>query len=295
MPDPSQVSVVIPTTGRPELLRAVQSALGQTRPPLGVLVGDDGKDELPQLPQASNLRVLRTGGKGPNAARAMGIQAAGGALIALLDDDDWWFPQKLERQLATIPERDTTNWFSVCRTLIHGRGRPRISPAVGPESQSVSSYLLRRRQVRSGRQTMPTPTIVAPRDLFLRIPLDESLWIHEDLDWLIRASKEAVVYFCDEVLVVITRLQQARLTTTTSWQTSLAWADSRKNILDPREYADFCLTMPWSLATRARDSAAYPVLLRRAWKAGRPSLPAIIYAAAQVGRNIILARRGGQR
>ena len=94
------VSAVIPTRGRPELLRrAVRSALAQTLRDIEVVVVIDGPDpvthgvlqELAQ--QDSRLRVLALPSSvGGSDARNRGVDAAAGEWIAFLDDDDEWLP-----------------------------------------------------------------------------------------------------------------------------------------------------------------------------------------------------------
>ena len=61
----------------------------------------------PSLPRSAAIRVVRTsGGVGPSFAKHIGIEAASGNVIALLDDDDVWHHDKLEIQLAAVPPRN---------------------------------------------------------------------------------------------------------------------------------------------------------------------------------------------
>ena len=80
-------TVVIPTTGRDSLavlLSAVDSGTGPR--PAEVIVVDDRPGGPPlSLPHA--VRVLRTGGRGPAAARNTGWRAARTEWVAFLDDD----------------------------------------------------------------------------------------------------------------------------------------------------------------------------------------------------------------
>ncbi len=94
------VSVIIPVYNRPEMVRrAIDSVLGQTHPPLEILLIDDGStDATPQvlLSYGSKIRVARQEHKGVAAARNLGIRLCEGEWIALLDSDDAWLPNKLE-------------------------------------------------------------------------------------------------------------------------------------------------------------------------------------------------------
>lgn len=103
-----RVSVVLPTHNRAGLLhRAVQSALAQTYRNLELVVIDDGSTDTTRevLTAVTDPRLVvihREVNGGAAAARNAGIARARGALIAFLDDDDFWLVQKLEKQVAAI-------------------------------------------------------------------------------------------------------------------------------------------------------------------------------------------------
>jgi glycosyltransferase involved in cell wall biosynthesis len=98
------ISVIIPTWNRArEVCNAIDSALGQTLPPLEVIVVDDGStDETPKVlaRYGDGIRVVRQNNQGVAAARNAGIAVARGELVAFLDSDDIWQPRKLELQAA---------------------------------------------------------------------------------------------------------------------------------------------------------------------------------------------------
>ncbi len=103
-----KLSVVIPTFNRSELLSlALASVAEQTVKPHEIIVVDDGSTDATQDVLADfagrhadiELHVIRQENRGPSAARNAGAIAASGELIAFLDDDDLWLPQKTARQL----------------------------------------------------------------------------------------------------------------------------------------------------------------------------------------------------
>ncbi len=106
--DSPLVSVVIPTYNRAGVLgRALTSVLNQTFPDLECIVVDDGSTDqtvaLVEEFQDPRLRLLRLPvNRGVCHARNVGIQAARGELIAFLDSDDEWLPQKLELQIRRL-------------------------------------------------------------------------------------------------------------------------------------------------------------------------------------------------
>jgi len=102
-----EVSVIIPTHNRRAMLReALSSVAAQRGSSFEVLVVDDGstdgtwQDLSGHDPSAhfADIRAVRTERRGPAAARNRGIALARGRLIAFLDSDDLWMPEKLARQ-----------------------------------------------------------------------------------------------------------------------------------------------------------------------------------------------------
>jgi GT2 family glycosyltransferase len=98
------ISVIIPAyNAAGTLSRTLRSVLAQTLPPLETIVIDDGSSDRTAAVAAAfapQVRLLRRANGGPGSARNTGIRAACGAWIALLDADDTWAPEKLERQMA---------------------------------------------------------------------------------------------------------------------------------------------------------------------------------------------------
>jgi beta-1,6-glucosyltransferase len=98
-------SVIIPAYNVSRIIeRAIRSAAAQTLPPLEILVVDDcSTDNTVEVVKAlaqdiPSIRLLSTPvNSGPSAARNVGLRAAKGDWVALLDADDAWKPGRLER------------------------------------------------------------------------------------------------------------------------------------------------------------------------------------------------------
>jgi glycosyltransferase involved in cell wall biosynthesis len=116
------VSVVIPTRDRLSLLtRALESVHDQTYSNLEVIVVDDGSiDGTPDiLARDDRVRLIRLDASvGGAAARNRGIAAARGDLIAFLDSDDQWLPEKLSAQVAVF-EHNPRVGAVYCRHFDH--------------------------------------------------------------------------------------------------------------------------------------------------------------------------------
>jgi glycosyltransferase involved in cell wall biosynthesis len=107
------VTVVLPTRNRPDRLRqALRSALVQTHRSIDIVVVDDAStppaaDTVAEVAGSDpRVRVLRRDApSGAAVARNAALAVASGELVAFLDDDDCWAPDKLARQLQLLDER----------------------------------------------------------------------------------------------------------------------------------------------------------------------------------------------
>jgi glycosyltransferase involved in cell wall biosynthesis len=102
------ISAVIAVRDHGEFVAAaVASALGQTLAPAEVIVVDDGStDDSAARAEAAGARVLRGPHRGVGHALNRGIAASTQPLVAFLDADDLWVPDKLERQREALGEHD---------------------------------------------------------------------------------------------------------------------------------------------------------------------------------------------
>ena len=104
------ISVIIPVyNGEQYLAEAIQSVLAQTHPPQEIIVVDDGSTDFSwQIAAAfSEVRLVRKAHSGLAATLNEGVRQAVGELLAFLDHDDRWLPDKLRLQVAVL-EQDPT-------------------------------------------------------------------------------------------------------------------------------------------------------------------------------------------
>jgi glycosyltransferase involved in cell wall biosynthesis len=123
-PPARRVSIVIPVyQGEKCVVTAIRSALAQTHTNIEILVVDDGSTdgtwEQLQSIKDSRVRCFRQENAGASTARNLALSHATGEFIALLDADDRWLPDKLERELRTLEENGNpvgiaySWWYSV--------------------------------------------------------------------------------------------------------------------------------------------------------------------------------------
>jgi len=126
----TKVSVIIPTFNRQEYIqRAIKSVLAQTYKDFEIIVVNDGSTdntvEILKL-YLPKIKLINIENSGVSFARNLGVKNSNGDLIAFLDSDDEWLPQKLEKQM-----KFHENNLSI--PLIHGeelwvRNGKRVNP-----------------------------------------------------------------------------------------------------------------------------------------------------------------------
>ncbi len=126
-----KISVVIPCFNASDYIaETIESVFSQNRNDIEIIVVDDKSTDgtrqiLEQLAQESGetIRVVSGEGKGPAAARNRGISAAQGAYIAFLDADDFWLPDKLEKQFLRLEEAGQEGLVYTDRFWVDGDGK----------------------------------------------------------------------------------------------------------------------------------------------------------------------------
>ena len=129
MPDNSKlplVSAIIITHNRKELVvKAVRSVLTQSYPEIELVVVDDAstdgaKDVLGELSRTEDFTYIYIPpqqSRGGNYARNTGIRHSSGELIAFLDDDDEWMPEKIGKQVNFLLEHPDYGVVSCYRII----------------------------------------------------------------------------------------------------------------------------------------------------------------------------------
>ena len=109
MSDRPRVSVIISAYNvEPFIGAAIESVLAQTYPNVEVVVVDDGSTDGTAAVidgYRSEIVVVSQPNSGVCAARNAGIRASSGKLIGLLDGDDIWLPERLDRLVSFLESR----------------------------------------------------------------------------------------------------------------------------------------------------------------------------------------------
>lgn len=277
------VSVVIPTIGHAGLSRAVTSALRQTHPIAEVLVVADTPSEL-ELPEDERVRLLRVGpGAGGNAARQAGIDAARGDVIALLDDDDEWLPDRLRAQFEAVERASLSEaqpWIATSRvSRVAGSESSVLPTAALRTGEDLPRYLFLKHTPWSGHGFIQASTLLFPIDVARATPFDPALRFHQDISWLLDVTErfpELQVIQVWEPLVVYHSLAGS-VSKRIDPLASIEWARDRLARRGKRVLGDFILTQPLGFARRAGAASMVRVLMS-GLRYGRPGFSAIVYA-----------------
>lgn len=199
-----RISVIIPVhNGARYLAEAIRSVQFQTLPPDEIIVVDDGStDASAEVARAFGppVRVLTQANLGPAAARNLGVVHATGDLLAFLDADDLWLPDKLARQ-AEVLRTDP-----MCEAVLG-----RVENFISPELDEPQAARLAKTAAQSGE--FSSGALLIRRDAFLRVGwFDAGLRHGEFIDWWARAMQLALGYTVLPDWVLRRRLHNSNLT-----------------------------------------------------------------------------------
>ena len=202
------VTVIIPTyKGSSALGRAIDSALNQSYKELEIIVVDDNasgseerlKTEKLMLRFASNVRVRYL--KHPQnlngaVARNTGIFAAKGDYIAFLDDDDYYFPERIQKSVSYLQKNKDAVGVYVGVDVTNENGTVELQ--VMPKQDLTISDLLQKEMVIGTGSN-----IFVKSDVAKKINgFDENFVRRQDIEFMIRVCHEGRIGFLSEKLIV---------------------------------------------------------------------------------------------
>lgn len=251
--------------------RAIQSVLDQEFEDFELIVVDDGSSdgsaEIVEAIADNRIRLIRQpSNRGGNAARNLGIREARAPLVAFLDSDDWFQPNKLRAVSDFFAARAEIDVLvdSFIKTYPTGSNRP-DTPRPNPVIDDNEAFL----EALFGRDIWKaTPGISARREALERAGMfDETLRRRQDYDLLVRLAKVARCASTDQLLWVKTNSADAISANDSTFLDSiLEFAERHPEYLsDPRFHKGFALDLARyfnRIISRRRFNAILPAVRR---------------------------------
>lgn len=197
-----EVSAIIPTYNRRQLVvRAIQSALAQTRAVEEIIVIDDGSTdgtgEALAAEFGDRIVYVRQANAGVSTARNRGMAMARGRYFALLDSDDEWLPEKTARQVEWLETHADFGMVLCDVDRIDAERRPidvfRRRDVIREDGWVLGMVLQ--------DPALAPVSAMFRREVFADVGgFDESLATAEDLDFHLRVASRWQIGVVEEVL-----------------------------------------------------------------------------------------------
>ena len=197
------VSVIIPSHNAALYIRdAIASVIRQTYQQCEVIVIDDGSSDGTEdiVAQYATVKYVRQHHLGVSAARNLGIRLTKGPLVAFLDADDYWLPDKLSRQVRFLSDHPQYGMVFTEHTMIDAQGNTLCITDKRPilNGDPVRNIFL--------LSNIGTPTVMVRRAVLDAVgPFDESLHCAEDENLWMRIAMEFPVALIPSPLVMVRR------------------------------------------------------------------------------------------
>ena len=194
------VSIIIPTYNRAALVkRAIMSIIDQTYQKIEVIVVDDGStddtEDVVLSIDYDNLKYIKQVNSGACVARNRGIKEAKGEVIAFLDSDDEWYPEKLEKHMRHFDQNGGK--VSVCNYMIEKKGEEK--KGVPDDHSDFFTYdeLLDHNYITTG-------SILIDKEFLIHIGgFDTKMPRYQDWELVLRISKKIDIPFYSKPLMVL--------------------------------------------------------------------------------------------
>ena len=196
------ISIIIPSfNSEKHIAETIDSILGQTFADIEILVVDDGSSDrtreiVRSYAASSPVQLITQKNSGVCVARNHGLRRAQGSYICFMDHDDYWFPDKLQRQIAAFEAYPDAGVIYSCFVNWHADAGGDFPPANSfefPErpdeiDPDFSGWIYHQFLTDCW---MLTSTAMFRREVLTRCgSFDESLPYSEDWDLWLRISRE---------------------------------------------------------------------------------------------------------
>lgn len=201
------VSVVIPTFKRSEMLsRAVESVLNQSYTNIELLLVNDNepfdkyteelRERVAKYERDSRFHfIVQNRHINGAVARNVGIREAKGEYVALLDDDDWWETDKIEKQVNAFQTIGADYGVVSCKVK-----RVKGEKCFEAWPRYADGYVYK--DILALRASYTTDSLLFRHTALDNVGyFDEGLFRHQDLQLLVNFTYQYKIYVVDEYLV----------------------------------------------------------------------------------------------
>ena len=203
------ISVIIPTyKGSDKILLPLYSVVKQSYKELEIIVVDDnGRGSIEQIKTECILKplieqkiiryIVHEKNKNGSAARNTGIRYSKGEYINFLDDDDFMFSDKLEKQKAILENSSKDVGAVVCGSyFVHEDGKG-VSSIPNCEVKNL------KRDYLCEKIKFNTSAILFKREVILEfLGFDETFKRHQDWEFCFRIMSKYSFINCNEILLI---------------------------------------------------------------------------------------------
>jgi glycosyltransferase involved in cell wall biosynthesis len=229
-----QFSVVIPLYNKANYIQnCLESVLKQTHKEFEViLVNDgstDGSETVVERFQDSRIRLVHQENKGASAARNKAISLAKHEWIALIDADDYWYPNHLEELQNTIeqfPKADVVcNNYEILLEKDYVKN-PTFSIEYPLKAQYIEDYF-------KGSLIDPiawTSALSFTSSIFKKVDkFDTSIKSGQDIDLMVKFGLAATIAFNPKVTMRYHRKTENNLSDETGLREKLSYIDNHRS------------------------------------------------------------------
>lgn len=201
------VSVVIPAYNRARFITtAIDSVLDQTYRDFEIIVVDDGStDQTQEKLESYGDRIINhsyTPNRGVSYARNRGIELAQGKYIAFLDSDDYWLPEKLQKQTEFF--RNNPEYSIVATQCLVNVIDDDLNTIKYIEKDELH-HQLTYAKIFLRPFIMPSSILMEKECFNVVGDFDENRRVLEDIDLYLRLAQKYKIGFINEPLTVFTR------------------------------------------------------------------------------------------
>jgi glycosyltransferase involved in cell wall biosynthesis len=198
-----KITTIIPMYNSKDTIKnAIESVINQTyKDPIEIIVVNDGSsdgcekivEEMILNNQTNRIiKLINKKNGGVSSARNRGIKEASGEWIALLDSDDIWLAEKLQKQVSEIKKNANIKFIGTNR-----------NDEIYPFFNKNKNYLYTINAKEMLLKWWPsTPTVMFDKNVFFEVGgYDEKLKGAEDGDFWLRCTQKYDIYVLNEFLV----------------------------------------------------------------------------------------------